>query len=159
MARAEGREGLEGLVCHGLGVEVVVEVVAVVGGGAADNGGDGGDDYDADDENFSVFRGGGGNGRRTSSSPLATSPSRVAAARVAAEVAMKMTEEIFPFSGGGVGNQKGAFKVFFCHFVSMSFLYFFDVNFLLVDQGMQLSFSLFRPSVCMLCLPFVCPSV
>ncbi len=57
MARAEGREGLEGLVCHGLGVEVVVEVVAVVGGGAADNGGDGGGESD---ENFSRLQGGWG---------------------------------------------------------------------------------------------------
>ena len=64
-----------------------------------------------------------------------------------------MTEEIFLFSGGGGGNQKGAFKVFFfCHFVSMLFLFFY-VKFLLVDQGMQFSFSLssVRLSVCCVC--------
>ncbi len=99
MARAEGREGLEGLVCHGLGVEVVVEVVAVVGGGAADNGGDGGGESD---ENFSRLQGGWGNRERTSSSPLATSPSRVAAKVV--EVA-KTAEKFFHFQEG-VGKRE-----------------------------------------------------
>ncbi len=58
---------------------------------------------------FTGVRGGGGNGRWTSSSPLANSPSRVAAKVADSRVAAEVTEEIFLFSGGGGGNQKGAF--------------------------------------------------